>query len=81
MLLPPVEVLRALRPSTAVSCPAGTGVVMVQSRGHVTVLVGRLVATYERWQVDDLSGGETCGVDFTDAEREWFRRPVTEVVA
>lgn len=73
-----VEVLRALRPSTAVSCPAGTGVVMVQSRGHVTVLVGRLVATYERWQVDDLTGGET---DFTDAEREWFRRPVTEVVS
>ncbi len=77
-----VEILRALRTSSAVLTPAGTGVVMVQSRGHVTVLIGRLVATYERWQVEEMTGGERQEVDWTDAEREWFAKPLrVEVVS
>ena len=68
-----VTLLRSLRPHTAVTLTDGSsGMVMCQFRELVTVLVGSTVRVVERWECED---------DWTEAEREWFRRPVTEVVA
>ena len=68
-----VTLLRSLRPHTVVTLTDGSlGMVMCQSRELVTVLVGAMVRVVERWQCED---------EWTEAEREWFARPVTEVVA
>lgn len=85
-----VEILRRLRPQTPVRCPLGLGVVMVQSRGHVTVRVGWTVAQFERWLVEELTSAPVDGcvegtgdvglTDYTDADLAWFRRPVSEVL-
>ena len=68
-----VTLLRSLRPRTAVTLADGsTGLVMCQTRELVTVLVGSTVRVVERWQCED---------EWTEAEREWFARPLTGVVA
>lgn len=65
------QVLRSLRPQTAVSTPTGTGLVLAQVRHNVTVLESGTVRVLERYQVSPL--------EYSDDDLSWFRRPVREV--
>lgn len=71
---PALTVLRSLRPLTHVRTPSGEALVLCQLREHVTVLERGTVRVYERWECEAAQDD-----GWTAEEREWFRRPVTEV--